>query len=97
MKMNPERQIEVEWNQEITESYPVKIQVRSLDRVGLLADVAAIISKNGANIMSANTEIQENRTVDSYFTLSVHGTEHLRRVLKALKQVAQVLEVRRLG
>jgi guanosine-3',5'-bis(diphosphate) 3'-pyrophosphohydrolase len=97
MKMNPERQIEVEWNQEINESYPVKILVRSLDRVGLLADVAAIISKSGANIMSANSEIQENRTVDSYFTLSVQGTEHLRRVLESLKQVAQVLEVRRLG
>jgi guanosine-3',5'-bis(diphosphate) 3'-pyrophosphohydrolase len=30
MKLNPERQIEVEWNQEMTESYPVKIVVRSL-------------------------------------------------------------------
>jgi GTP pyrophosphokinase len=79
--MNPERQIEVEWNQETTESYPVKILVRSLDRVGLLADVASNITKNGANILSANTETQENQTVDSYFSLSVQGTEHLTRVV----------------
>jgi guanosine-3',5'-bis(diphosphate) 3'-pyrophosphohydrolase len=97
MKMNPERQIEVEWNQEMTESYPVKILVRSLDRVGLLADVAANISKSGANILSAYTETKENQNVDSYFTLSVQGTEHLNRVLESLKLVRQVLEVRRLG
>jgi len=97
MKLSPERQIEVEWNQEMTESYPVKIVVRSLDRVGLLADVAANISKSGANILSANTETQDNQTVDSYFTLSVQGTEHLTRVVESLKHVKQVLEVKRLG
>jgi len=97
MKLNPERQIEVEWNQEMTESYPVKIVVRSLDRVGLLADVAANITKNGANILSANTKTQENQTVDSYFTLSVESREHLIRVIESLKQVKQVLAVKRLG
>ncbi|BBO76433.1 GTP pyrophosphokinase [Desulfosarcina widdelii] len=97
LKMNPERQIEVEWNQDTKETYPVKILVRSLDRVGLLADVAANITKNGANILSANTETKENHTVDSYFSLSVHGTEHLTRVVESLKQVKQVLEVKRLG
>jgi GTP pyrophosphokinase len=97
MQLNPERQIEVEWNQEMTESYPVKIVVRSLDRVGLLADVAANITKNGANILSANTETKANQTVDSYFTLSVHSAEHLTRVVESLKQVKQVLAVKRLG
>jgi GTP pyrophosphokinase len=97
LKMTPERQIEVEWNQETTESYPVKILVRSYDRVGLLADVASNITKNGANILSAHTETQENQTVDSYFSLSVKGTDHLSRVVESLKQVKQVLEVKRLG
>jgi GTP pyrophosphokinase len=63
----------------------------------LLADVAANISKSGANILSANTETQDNQTVDSYFTLSVQGTEHLTRVVESLKHVKQVLEVKRLG
>ncbi|MGD8700987.1 MAG: bifunctional (p)ppGpp synthetase/guanosine-3',5'-bis(diphosphate) 3'-pyrophosphohydrolase [Desulfosarcina sp.] len=97
LKMTPERQIEVEWNQETTESYPVKILVRSYDRVGLLADVASNITKNGANILSAHTETQENQTVDSYFSLSVKGTDHLSSVVESLKQVKQVLEVKRLG
>jgi GTP pyrophosphokinase len=97
MKMNPERSIEVEWNLEMTESYPVKIVVRSLDRVGLLADIASNISKSGANILKVNTETNENQSVDSYFTLSVQGTDHLTRVVESLKHVKQVLEVKRLG
>jgi GTP pyrophosphokinase len=97
LKMNPERQIDVEWNTQTNETYPVKILVRSLDRVGLLADVAANITKNGANILSAHTETQENKTVDSFFSLSVEGTDHLNRVLESLKKVKQVLEVKRLG
>jgi GTP pyrophosphokinase len=97
LKMNPERQIEVSWNEDIGENYPVKVLVRSIDRVGLLADVAATISKGGANILSANTETREDRTVDSYFTLSVDGTEQLKKVLSAIRKVRQVLEVKRLG
>ncbi len=97
MKMNPMRQIEVEWNQDATDSYPVKILVRSLDRVGLLAELAANISKSSANILSANTETKETQTVDSFFTVTVQGTEHLTHVIESLKQVKDVLEVRRLG
>ena len=96
-KLNPERHIEVEWNQETTESYPVKIRVCSLDRVGLLADIATNITKSGANILSANTKTNDNQTVDSYFTLSVKSTEHLTRVVESLKHVRQVVDVKRLG
>jgi len=53
LKMNPERQIDIEWNKDVKETYPVKICVSSFDRVGLLADIAANISKSGANILNA--------------------------------------------
>lgn len=96
LKMSPERQIEVEWDNRLQETYPVKIQVSSLDRVGLLADVAGTISKNGANILSANTKTTDNNIVDSEFTLAVEDTAHLKRVLLALKKVKHVQEVRRL-
>lgn len=97
LKMNPERQIDVEWDVDVAETYPVKVVVRSMDRVGLLADVAVNISKSGANILSANTKTNENQTVDSYFTLSVEDTEHLRRVLSSLKKVKHVIDVKRIG
>ena len=97
LKMNPERQIDVKWNEEMHERYPVKIRIRSYDRVGLLADIASNISKSGANIIKANSEILENKTVDTFFTLDVENVEHLKRVLSAVKKVKLVHNVQRIG
>jgi GTP pyrophosphokinase len=96
LKMNPERQVDVEWSGEIKETYPVRIRVSSIDRVGLLADVAANISKHGANILSVNTKTHEDNTVDSFFTLAVEDTAHLNRVVSALNKVKLVQGVRRI-
>ncbi len=97
LKMTPERQIEVEWNIEKSDTYPVKIYIRSHDRVGLLADVVSNISKNEANILNAKTETQENKIVNSVFTIDVEDTEHLNRIMSSLKKVKQVLEVKRIS
>jgi guanosine-3',5'-bis(diphosphate) 3'-pyrophosphohydrolase len=96
LKMSPERQIDVEWNVDIKETYPVKIRVRSYDRVGMLADITSNISKNGANIVSANTETRESKIVDSYFTITVENTEHLKKVLSAIRKIKHIQEVKRI-
>jgi GTP pyrophosphokinase len=97
LKMNPERQIDVQWNVQNEETYPVKIRIRSHDRVGLLADVVGNISKNEANILNARTETLDNKMVHSTFTIDVENTDHLNRVLAAIKKVRHVLEVKRIG
>ena len=96
MKMSPDRQIDVEWSVDIADTYPVKILVRSYDRVGLLADITANISKNGANILSANTETRHSKIVDSLFTIAVENTDHLNRVLSAIRKVKHIQDVRRI-
>jgi GTP pyrophosphokinase len=96
LKMSPERQIDVEWSVDIADTYPVEILVRSYDRVGLLADITANISKNGANILSANTETRESKIVDSLFTIAVENTDHLNRVLSAIRKVKHIQAVRRI-
>ncbi|MDM8525886.1 bifunctional (p)ppGpp synthetase/guanosine-3',5'-bis(diphosphate) 3'-pyrophosphohydrolase [Desulfococcaceae bacterium HSG8] len=97
LKMSPERRVEVAWNEDIKESFPVKIRVLSHDRVGLLADLASNISKNGANILDVNSKISENKTVDSLFTLAVKDTGHLKRVLSDIRKIRRILDVRRVG
>jgi GTP diphosphokinase / guanosine-3',5'-bis(diphosphate) 3'-diphosphatase len=97
LKMNPERQIEVAWDDAIGDTYPVRIVVRSMDRVGLLADLAGVMSKIGANIVSANTEVHDDKTVDGFFTVHVGDIEHLDRLTAAMRKVKGVLKVRRLS
>ncbi|MDX2439998.1 MAG: bifunctional (p)ppGpp synthetase/guanosine-3',5'-bis(diphosphate) 3'-pyrophosphohydrolase [Desulfobacterales bacterium] len=97
LNMNPERQIDVEWNEEIDEKYPVKIRIRSYDRMGLLADVVGTISKLEANIINAQTATNENKIVESYFTIDVGSTEHLNKILLALKKIKHVQDIKRIG
>nr|WP_207683561.1 bifunctional (p)ppGpp synthetase/guanosine-3',5'-bis(diphosphate) 3'-pyrophosphohydrolase [Desulfonema magnum] len=96
LNMNSERQIEVEWNEEVIASYPVKVLVISRDRVGLLAELATIISKNGANILNVNSTTRESKMVDSFFTLTVKDTQHLNKVLSAIRKIKGIREVKRI-
>jgi len=97
LKMNPERRVEVNWNTAVHQTYPVKVRIRSYDRFGLLADIAANISKNNANIIKAKSETLENKTVDIVFTLDVENVQHLKRVLAAIRKVKMVQDVQRVG
>jgi len=96
LKITPDRQIEVEWDGYSTDTYPVKVLIKSHDRRGLLADIAAAISKLDSNIIDLNTKTRESMVVESYFTLAVKNTEHLSDVLNALNKIKSVHEVKRL-
>jgi GTP diphosphokinase / guanosine-3',5'-bis(diphosphate) 3'-diphosphatase len=96
LKTSSERQIDVHWNEEAANSYPVTIRVRSIDRVGLLADIAGSISKNKANIISVNTTFWTQEKVENIFELAVENTSHLETVLASIKKVSMVHEVKRI-
>jgi GTP pyrophosphokinase len=95
LKMSPERKIEVQWSEDYTESYPVRIRIRSTDRSGLLADVALTISRAKANIINAHTETSDDGVVNSYFTIAVESTAQLGKIISDLKRVKQVKSVKR--
>jgi len=97
LEMNPERQIEVDWNQEASEMYPVKIRIISHDRQGLLADLVGNISKYGANILQATSDTRDSKIVDSFFTIGVVDISHLEKILSAVRKVKLVQDVKRIG
>jgi len=99
LKMNSERRIEVEWNQETVqpETYPVKIRVLSKDRAGLLRDTAASISKSESDILHVHSDTYaHNKTVDSHFTISVKNINHLHKIITSLKRVKSIKSVHRI-
>ncbi|MEE4265412.1 MAG: bifunctional (p)ppGpp synthetase/guanosine-3',5'-bis(diphosphate) 3'-pyrophosphohydrolase [Desulfobacteraceae bacterium] len=97
LSVNPDRQIEVEWNREIGDVYPVNIRIISQDRLGLLADVVGSISKFGANILNASSETRDDKMVDSFFTIGVEDLSHLDKILSAIRKVKRVQDVKRVG
>ncbi len=89
----PERLVQVSWGK--TEvKYPVRIQVRSMDRVGLLRDVTALVSGENVNIASCVSEEYDNVSI---ITLTVHvsGIDQLSRLFFKLESVNGVTSVTR--
>ena len=95
MKISPERQIEVEWDIDKVTTFPVKIGVLVSDRMGLLADISAEISKNNSNILSAHTYTFPEGYIYNRFEITVQNTKHLKKIFMAIERIKNVKEVRR--
>ena len=95
MKMSSERKIEVQWANELKESYPTSIRIKTDDRHGLLADIAAVISKAKINILNAQSETSEDGIGLFYFTIMVESSEQLRKIMSEIRRVKKVTDVKR--
>ncbi|RLB84148.1 MAG: GTP pyrophosphokinase [Deltaproteobacteria bacterium] len=96
LKMNPERQVEVKWDSDSSETFSAKIHITSSDRVGLLADIASNINNSGANIISANTKTLENKMVDSIFVITVEDIQQINKIISNIKKIKQVHNIKRI-
>jgi GTP pyrophosphokinase len=95
LKMSPERLIDVQWSGDYHDSYPASIRIKTDDRFGLLADIALVISKNNANILSAKTDTSDTGVAMFYFTIMVESSNQLRKIMSALRRVKKVTDVKR--
>ena len=94
--MDPERRVEVEWDLSKEEVRPVRIQVISSDRAGILADMAGVMKKHEINILEAEVKTTEDLTGVATFTIQVHDAKQLHRVLKDISGLRDILSVRRM-
>ncbi len=97
LTVNPERIVSVVWANQPKDTFPVEVLVTSYDQMGLLAEITANISKNGANILTASTQARDDQLYDSQFTLAVQDIEHLKRVMASLKKLKFVKTVTRIS
>ncbi len=91
------RLIDVAWGQE-SESYPVEIEVRAIDRKGLLKDITQILAHEHVNILRTfSLTDQKDQTVILEVTAEVSGLGQLSLALDKLEQVHNVLSAQRKG
>ena len=89
------RIIEVAWEEEKKASYNVVIQVFANDRIGLLADIVKVISNTKVNIMGVNTKTGKDRIALIEITIETKNLEELNNILKNIRKVDSVYEVKR--
>ena len=95
---NPERMLPVEWGEGGGASYSVDVQVRGIDRKGLLKDLANIIAQQGVHVLAFNSRLEEARGLSDFrFTLKVKDLDQLGQLLGRLNALPGVDDARRLG
>jgi GTP pyrophosphokinase len=89
------RLIEVEWDSEPTQTYPIAIRVEAYDRTGLLNDITQVVAENKVNIVAANVGVSQDHTAIVTATLQVHSVSQLARVMGRIENLKDVLSVQR--
>ncbi len=93
----PERWINAAWDTKVQNSYRVTLAVTCMDRVGMLADLSAVIANMHVMIHSIFTKDTNDGRSTIYMTITVNGAEHMKSVCEKLKKVKGVLSTERSG
>ena len=89
------RIIGVKWYEEAKENYNVTLEVLANDRRGLLVDILNTVKETKANLMGVSTKTTKERIAIMHIDLEVENIEELNKVIRNIKKVDSVYEVRR--
>ena len=88
------RMIDVAWYKKQEGEYTVDLQVLSSDRSGLLVDVLKEIGNAKAKLLAVNTKTK-NSIATLEISIEVESLSKLNQIMKQLRKVDSVFEVRR--
>jgi guanosine-3',5'-bis(diphosphate) 3'-pyrophosphohydrolase len=94
---DPQRHIAVSWDNNAQMLRPVKIEVLSEDRHGLLAAMSKAISESGVNIVNADVRTLPNKRAMNIFEVIVPSADVLEQLIRSLNRVRGVVKVTRMG
>ena len=91
----PERMVQTTWGEQPADTvYPVDVFVQARDRQGLLRDISDIFLREKINVIGVSTRSSKGEALMS-FTGEISSTAQLQRALMIIRDVKDVLEVRR--
>ena len=90
----PERRLEIDWQEAQGERFVVRLALEGNDRRGLYADVAAAVSSTGTDIKSMDLRSTDGRTSGSML-VEVENLAHLEKIIRATRRVKGITEVAR--
>lgn len=90
----PERRLEIDWQEAQGERFIVRLALEGSDRRGLYADIAAAVSATGTDIKSMELRTTDGRAIGSVL-VEVENLAHLQKIVKAARRVKGITEVAR--
>ena len=90
------RKIAVEWAMESEGTFYASITILAYDRVNMLGEIATIIGENGVSIRAASIQASDKTRISTLrLTLDVHSREEMDKVINALRNKSDILDVYR--
>ncbi len=90
----PERRLEIDWQEAEGERFIVRLALEASDRRGLYADVAAAVTGTGTDIRSMDLRTMDGK-VNGAVLVEVENLAHLEKIMKAARRVKGMTEVAR--
>lgn len=95
-EFEPSRIIEVSWGGRPESVYPVDIEIQAYDRSGLLRDITQVLSSSRTDVLSLNTATnRDENTATMTVTVEISSLEQLARLLAQIRNLPNIIDVRR--
>lgn len=95
LDLEPERRIEVEWDDKARVDHQVAIKVLCANKPGLLANLSHSFSESGVNITQAHCRATDDGRAVNTFHANVRDLDQLKAVMRSLARIKDVYKVDR--
>jgi GTP pyrophosphokinase len=93
-----ERVISIEWGEDAEDSFPVDIEIKAVDRKGLLFDVGRVFRDASVNVLSTATQsLAKDHRASMRIRAEIADVEQLSQLLAQVCRISGVLDARRVG
>jgi GTP diphosphokinase / guanosine-3',5'-bis(diphosphate) 3'-diphosphatase len=92
----PEKYIFVQWSDEVIGEFQVELKIDVLNKRGVLATLANVISDSDANIENVHVDERDSRLNALIFVIHIKNRVHLARIIKRLRAISGVTKVARM-
>jgi GTP diphosphokinase / guanosine-3',5'-bis(diphosphate) 3'-diphosphatase len=89
--------VQVAWKHQGQEKHSAHLRIETLDRVGLLNEIATIFSERRTNIESANIRSLKNGTAVFDLVVDVADLSDLDSLIRIVERIPDVLAVERVS
>ncbi len=95
LRLDPMRQVDVSWDNEVNTCKTVAISIYGSDRIGLLVDLTKVISTNSANTYKVVANVDDFGKARVDFELGITSSKQFDKIMKSMRKVDGVHRVER--
>jgi len=91
----PEKYIFIQWAEAVEGEFLVELRIEVLNKRGILATLANVLTEHDSNIQNVQIDEQDNRHNTITFLMSIKNNNHLSKIIRHLREIESVTKVTR--